>query len=131
MNILQAIIRLLGIQTQILLHKRLAVVTLITLAFCLNLGTQGHCMSSQNSYIPPEILHSNFLSHRVSVAKKININHASMQELMSLPGVDQNIALKIMRVRPIEDIRDLSKIQYLSPKVVQQLIEGVKNRVAY
>lgn len=131
MKALESIIRLLGVTTQVLLYKHLAMILVLTMVISSSFHQNAYCMSSQNSYIAPEVLHSDFLSHRVHVNRKININKASMQELMTLPGVNEDIALKIMRVRPVEDIKDLKEIRYLSPKQIQTLIDAFTNRVAY
>ncbi|MEB3288185.1 MAG: helix-hairpin-helix domain-containing protein [Vampirovibrionales bacterium] len=87
--------------------------------------------SYSENYFDPQVQYHRDLSQKVRVNKKINLNKASLNELKTLPGVDDNLALKLMRMRPIEGIRDFNRMQWVNPKEVQQLIQNLNGRVSF
>jgi DNA uptake protein ComE-like DNA-binding protein len=81
--------------------------------------------------VPPEVLFSRDLRQRVVVPGKVNVNRADMNELLSLPGMNENIALKIMRVRPLKNREDFMKMPFISPRNVQQLLQQIENKIEF
>lgn len=87
--------------------------------------------SATNSYVPPEALHADALSGRVTVPRKINVNRAALSELVSLPGFDENIALKLMRIRPVENVQDFYRLPYMRKQDIDRLIQGAQKRIDF
>ena len=107
-------------------------ITLLTAGLCLSgLLAPATAGSFTNSYIPPEIAYANDLNQKVSVNQRVNINQASMPELMSLPGIDENMALKIMRIRPVEDVKDFYKMPWVPRRDARLLIENIQSLIAF
>ncbi|MBK8189796.1 MAG: helix-hairpin-helix domain-containing protein [Vampirovibrionales bacterium] len=69
-----------------------------------------------------------------SVAATINLNLASWSELKTLPGVDDNVALKLMRARsqtPLRALEDLARAPWLEPPQRARLLATFRNRVSF
>ncbi len=56
----------------------------------------------------------------------INVNTASLAELMTLPRVNDNLGRRIIAGRPYAKIDDLEKVSGIGPKT----LEGMRSRVA-
>jgi DNA uptake protein ComE-like DNA-binding protein len=81
-------------------------------------------------YALPEVLHADNFRQSVYVPRKTNVNTAPLAELMSLPGIDMNIALKLIRVRPVSSLEDIErKMPTLTPSSIQQLIQYLDPKV--
>jgi hypothetical protein len=103
-------------------------------AFCLGAllaNSPSYAASFSESYIPPEIRYSDDLAQKVRIPKRVNVNQASLNELMTLPGIDENIALKMMRIRPVEGILDIQRLPFLNQKQLNQIINGIQKRVEF
>lgn len=87
--------------------------------------------SFSESYIAPEVMYADQLAQKIQVPTKINLNRASFNEIKTLPGMDESMALKLMRIRPLENIRDFYRMPWVSPKDVQVLIQRVQSRVTF
>jgi len=57
--------------------------------------------------------------------KKINVNNASIQELLSLKGIGDVRAEEIVKNRPYKDLQDFQKRSILSASIVEQLKENI------
>ena len=55
----------------------------------------------------------------------INVNTASLAELMTLPRVNDNLGRRIMAGRPYGRVDDLEKVSGIGPKT----LEGMRSRV--
>jgi DNA uptake protein ComE-like DNA-binding protein len=55
----------------------------------------------------------------------INVNTASLDELMTLPRVNENLARRIIAGRPYNTVNDLEKVSGIGPKT----LEGMRARV--
>ncbi len=87
---------------------------------------------TMNPYIPPEIVYADNLRQNVKLPpQKIDINHISLNQLRILPGFDENLALKVMRSRPFEDVQDLYKLPGLSKKEVDRLIDQLQPLIIF
>jgi hypothetical protein len=83
-------------------------------------------------YIPPEVAFADHLRQKVTIPAAININQGGLSQLKVLPGVDEDIALKVMRNRPFVDIQDFySKLPGLDKKRIDRLIEQVKPHLIF
>lgn len=81
--------------------------------------------------IPPEVLYSRDLRQRVVVPGKVNVNKADLNELLSLPGMDENLALKLIRVRPLKSREDFRKMPFISPRNIQLLLQQIENKIEF
>ena len=55
----------------------------------------------------------------------INVNYASLEELMTLPRVNESLGRRIIAGRPYEAVDDLAKVSGIGPKT----LEGLRPRV--
>jgi hypothetical protein len=63
---------------------------------------------------------------------KINLNQATVQELTTLPDINENLALKLVRLRPMTNLQDLNQLKASCPeKFVQRLIQNLKDDVRF
>jgi DNA uptake protein ComE-like DNA-binding protein len=87
--------------------------------------------SFQASYMPPEIVYASDLRQRLILPPKININKADLNTLLTLPGMTENIALKLLRIRPLSGFQDLHQLPWLKPNQIDVLIQSLQNRVEF
>lgn len=84
------------------------------------------------TFIPPELAYSDDLRQKITIPTMVNINHGSLNQLMVLPGFDEEVALKIMRNRPFEGVQDFyKKMPGMSKKNIDQLIEHVQPKLLF
>ena len=111
-------------------YKKLALLPLLVACFVVTvLPQQADAFAVSESYIPPEIVYKRQLKHRLQLPQRVNLNSAGFSELMTLPGFDENVALKLMRMRPVENIRDLQNLPWTTPRQIKNLIDGIQHRV--
>jgi DNA uptake protein ComE-like DNA-binding protein len=53
--------------------------------------------------------------------KPVDINHASRDELLSLPGIGEKTALAIIEARPFQDLADLNRVSGIGPSILGKL----------
>jgi DNA uptake protein ComE-like DNA-binding protein len=83
-------------------------------------------------YIPPEVAFADNLRQKVTIPSAIHINQDGLNQLKTLPGFDEDIALKVMRNRPFETIQDFySKLPGLDKKRIDRLIEQVQPKLIF
>jgi hypothetical protein len=85
-----------------------------------------------DSYIPPENLFAAALHQTITLPERIDINRSSLNQLKILPGFDEDLALKILRYRPFQDIQDLyRKMPRIDRKHLQRLIEQIQPHIRF
>lgn len=104
---------------------------LMALGMVVSLYGPAGAASFKENYIPPEIVYAHDLSQKVAMPRKVNVNTASLPELQTLPGLSENIALKLMRLRPLRDIEDFYAMPWFDKREVQLLIDALRNRVEF
>lgn len=81
-------------------------------------------------YALPELLHQDDLKQVVYIPSSTNLNTAPLAELLNLPGVDMNTALKLMQVRPVRSADDMKrKMPTITPSVIQQLMQHMDPKI--
>ena len=105
----------------------------ITLALLLSVGfaAQAQAFSGKDAYISPEIAYADQLRQKVKLNSKADINHVSLNQLKILPGVDENIALKVIRNRPYADVTDFYRLPGLQKKEIEMLIRQLQPLVIF
>ena len=61
--------------------------------------------------------------------QKLDLNKASLQQIMALPQVNEDMAIKIMRRRPIRSLEDLYNLPYLNVDRVKTIVDSMANLV--
>lgn len=84
------------------------------------------------TYMPPELTYADDLRQKITIPGQVSINHGSLNQLMALPGLDEEIALKIMRNRPFEGVQDFyKKMPGLSRKNIDRLIQQLQPKLLF
>ena len=107
------------------------IVCLIIASLWLGAALPASAYSYGEAVIPPEVLYSRDLKQRVVVPGKVNVNQAGLNELLTLPGMDENLALKMMRARPLKSREDFLKMPFISPRNVQLLLQQIENKIEF
>ncbi|MCE3235340.1 MAG: Helix-hairpin-helix motif [Vampirovibrio sp.] len=107
------------------------------LAVCL-LGIAPLTLSSASAneywetYMPPELAFADDLNQKVTVPERVNINRGSLNQLLVLPGFNEEIALKVIRHRPFEGVQDFyKKMPGLEKKNIDRLIQQIQPKVLF
>lgn len=105
---------------------------LVLLGVCLFLPLPGWTYAFQDSYIPPEVAYAQDLSQTVRLHEQFNVNLMNLDELKSIPGLSEDIALKIMRSRPFADIQDFRRrMPNVSGKQLNQWIRQIQPQLQF
>lgn len=101
--------------------------------FCATwLPAAAHAHALAETYMPPELAFADDLRQKVTIPEKVNINRGSLNQLLVLPGFDEEIALKVMRHRPFEDVQDFyRKMPGLEKKNIDRLIQQIQPKVLF
>lgn len=84
------------------------------------------------TYMPPELAFADDLRQKVNIPEKVNINRGTLNQLLVLPGFDEEIALKVMRHRPFEGVQDFyKKMPGLEKKNIDRLIQQIQPKVLF
>ena len=67
---------------------------------------------------------------RSSTGKKINMNTASLSELISLPRIGNKTAAAIIKFRPFSKLEDLDRIPNIGPATIKQLKDLIVTETA-
>ncbi|MBY0449834.1 MAG: helix-hairpin-helix domain-containing protein [Cyanobacteria bacterium] len=95
------------------------------------LYTTSPVSASPKPYISPEIRYADQLRQRVQIPERLSINASTLNELMTLPGIDESTALKMMRSRPFKSVQDLYNLPLMEPREVRRLIEAIQPKIAF
>ncbi len=111
--------------------SKLGVLLLLGVFFSLAFFSSAMAATFREEYIPPEVAYAHHLQYRLRAPGKVNLNQASLQELQCLPGVDESVGLKLMRLRPLKSFEDFQQLPYTDAKAVQRLIERLRTYVEF
>jgi DNA uptake protein ComE-like DNA-binding protein len=100
-------------------------------ATCVIQAQPAHAASLWDSYMPPELAYADDLRQKVKLSGQVNINRASLNQLETLPGLDQELALKIMRHRPFENIQEFYRMSGVEKKQIDRLIRQLQPKVIF
>lgn len=64
--------------------------------------------------------------HALAVGARVSLNHASLAELESLPGVGPSLAARIVAARPFHDVEALDRVRGVGPKSYARLVPLVQ-----
>ena len=104
--------------------RRFSVFCLCTIGFCLGVIPETDASSYlwHPSYADDrDVLHYG-VNRTVKIQSKLNINLASYDDLITLPGANGRIALSVIEGRPYKSLHDLNKLtDTLTPNQVYLL----------
>lgn len=84
------------------------------------------------TFIPPEFAFRDNIHQKITLPKQLNINESSLTQLQILPGINEEIALKMMRGRPFSDVQDFySRLPGMTKKQVDVLIEQIQPKILF
>jgi len=86
------------------------------------------------TYIHPDVFHARLLQRKVQMFDGVNLNYASINELQTLPGVNESVALKIMRLRSqqtLQSLADLNSLAGIEPRQIAQLMVLLDGKVSF
>lgn len=86
----------------------------------------GSNLSIVRPYVSADIY---FDRGRIIQLKKIDINKASFEQLMALPEINEDLALKIMRKRPVKSLEELVRLPYINMDRMQLILQGITGYV--
>jgi hypothetical protein len=66
----------------------------------------------------------------ITLNSRTNLNQASMEELMSLPNMNRDVALRLTGIRPLRNLNDLNRID-LPEETRERLKQGWNHRVTF
>lgn len=85
-----------------------------------------------DTYVPPELAFQDDLRQTISLPQRINVNLDSLNQLKTLPGLNEDIALKVMRNRPYTDVQDFyRKLPGLDKKRIDRLIQQIQPKIKF
>ncbi|MEW5820270.1 MAG: helix-hairpin-helix domain-containing protein [Cyanobacteriota bacterium] len=87
---------------------------------------QGNNSNVIRRYISPDIY---FPRGKVVKLQKLDLNQASLEQLMALPEINEDLALKIMRRRPIRTLEDVIRLPYIDMDRMKIIVKGFANLV--
>ncbi len=61
--------------------------------------------------------------------EKLDLNTANLDQLLALPEINEDLALKIMRRRPIQTLEDLYHLPYISIDRSKIIMKGISGYV--
>lgn len=119
------------IMAKILHMNRLKHILFITLLICCCKIPVVAQQTGNNTYVitkykPPDIYYP---AGRTIKLEKLDINKANIEQLMSLPEINEDLALKIARRRPIKSLQDLTHLPYIDINRMKIILKGLANLV--
>lgn len=114
--------------TRLIRHCR----NLLLLGMLLLTPVSGWAYALRESYVPPDVAYAQDLSQRVQVSDQFNLNTMNWVELKGIPGLSEDMALKIMRNRPFSDIRDFyRRMPGVSGKQLNLWVQQLQPRLRF
>ena len=101
---------------------------IIVVIFCLIMPSALCAQQNGNNapvikkYISPDVYY--FPEKKIRL-KKLDLNKASLEQLMALPEINEDLALKIMRRRPIKTLQDIINLPYIDIDRMKIIVKGL------
>lgn len=113
-------------------RKNIQARCLIFLWLCFLMTASSWAASYQDIYIAPEMMYSKDLGQTIQVPKQMNLNQVSLNQIRTLPGFDDNLALKVIRNRPFRGMQDFyEKMPVQDRKHLQWVIQQVETSIRF
>lgn len=97
--------------------------SLVLLALC----GQAHAAWNIEPYFPPEALVPPRYRERLALAPlPIDLNRATLAELMTLPGIDESLALQLLEARPFASLKDIGGLRLMRPWQAEALLDRLR-----
>jgi hypothetical protein len=106
----------------------LILIALIQIACLLPVSAQqtGNNSVIIRRYLPPDIYYPPGREIRL---EKIDLNKAELDQLLALPEINEDLALKIMQRRPIDTLEDLYNLPYINIDRAKIIIDSFSGYV--
>ena len=107
---------------------------IVIASFILFFKLDAVAFASLKAFVHPDFLYLRQMRVRTSLPKMVNLNQADVAELLTLPGVNEDMALKMMRFRKTQQmktVQDLYKMRFVEKRELERLIERIEPRVSF
>ncbi len=109
-----------------------AAILLLLLSWAQGLSHPATAATFWDTYVPPELAFQDDLRQSITLPQRINVNLDSLNQLKTLPGLNEDIALKVMRNRPYTDVQDFyRKLPGLDKKRIDRLIQQIQPKIKF
>ncbi len=115
-------------------RSSLITISLILLLSFSSFGLLTPAYSASRPFVHPDFIYSHQLRQKYRIPAQVNLNQASLAELKTLPGVDENIALKLLRLRKnntLKSKQDLYQLPFMETREIQQLIQKISKQITF
>ncbi len=113
-------------------HRLKSIVPLLLLAWLSGGVYPAAAATFWDTYVPPELAFQDDLRQSITLPQRINVNLDSLNQLKTLPGLNEDIALKVMRNRPYADVQDFyRKLPGLDKKRIDRLIQQIQPKIRF
>lgn len=108
--------------------KVVVAVLLLVLSF------QAEALASPRPYVHPDYVFSHQLKQRYRVPNRVNVNRATLAELKNLPGMDESLALKLIRLRKsfhLTNLTDFYRLPLVDRREIEVLVDRLRHRIDF
>ena len=86
------------------------------------LGLSTYLQESQKIYIPPKNSGANNDFKAINLTEKVSINNATLEQLISLPGIGEATANKIIQARPYAELDGLKEVSGIGESTYNKIV---------